>query len=190
MFVTIAICVFSSAICSAAIPNLEVASKERDLNYVGTEIADAFGVLLSDEELLTNRGIYKVISYTTDRDDYTTKRKKRAASLLAKGALAVRAILRGAKPVYSNGKVNRNFEKKGDYVTAIKDFLSVSPVNIRERTSESGVKVMTGLVGDRILVLRRHQKHLPVLDIKDTTGQYLEPGQQFIDRIIYKKEIN
>ena len=56
-----------------------------------------------------------------------------------KGALALRALLSGATPIYSSGKRIRNFEKNGNYFTALKDFESVDPHDVVHLTTRTGV---------------------------------------------------
>lgn len=177
--------VFSSMICFAVV-HTKIFAEERAQDGARTVPRDVFDGLLPEAESLPKRETDKWVSFITKQVRYTSMRKKR--SLTAIGALALRALLREAKPVRSKSKKYRNFEKKGDFVTALRDFLSVNPVGISERTTEHGTKIIQGHVGDRLLVLRnRSFLQQPSLEIVDKTSKRLEPREQFVDRIIYSK---
>lgn len=118
------------------------------------------------------------------------KREKKAASMTARGLMALRKLLSGSKKVPLNSKVYRRFEKPGDFETAMKEFYSVKPRNVKEHKDNKNFmiqfqagRVITGNVGNRRLILRTNgpdgQPSLEVIETK------FEPGP-YIDQIIYK----
>lgn len=130
--------------------------------------------------------------------DFTTNiyhRWKRGVSLTAQGAIALRTLLSGAKSAYSKTEQYRNYHKQGDYVTAVQDFVSVNPQRVSVKKMRHEKTVVSGLVGDRRLVLYEESPVVggPMLDIVDMTAKarYKSrgPRTKSVDRIMYKKTL-
>lgn len=57
-----------------------------------------------------------------------------------KGMKAVKLLLKRSKPIPSDKKLTRVFQKEGTYSTAIKDFYTVKPNDVSEFSLPSGVR--------------------------------------------------
>lgn len=113
-------------------------------------------------------------------------REKRAIfTMVKKGAAAVLRLINGLNELPSDDKLTRVFEKKGSYLTAIRDFKSVSPEKISTFSLPSGNKGIFGKVGDRtIMVEKRGDTGNPTILIIRNMG-FAKEGK---DKIIYVRK--
>lgn len=160
MIVTFAMLVTLTAVCSTAL-NTDQDLEEQEYEY-GLTIVDSF----------------------TD-----TRRKRSVISL---GTSALKALLSKTTRL-TNTRYQRNYYrnhmKYGDTETALKDFESVNPVSVRTRTTDNGVKVISGVVEGKILKIRIPGYKFnseAVLDIIDKSNRI--QGTQYVDSIIYSKK--
>lgn len=113
---------------------------------------------------------------------------KRAVPMAVRGLNALNKLLSGSSPMRATSDVYRRYEKPGDFETALREFYSVKPRNVRERKNNFHVqhqagRVITGNVGNRRLVLRSNGVDgRPSLEVIETK---FEPGP-YVDQIVYK----
>lgn len=99
-------------------------------------------------------------------------RQKRAIpSLIIKGRSAANYLLQGTTRLPTKTPSQRRFEKPGNFQTALNDFYSVGPRNVRIVSQGNKISRVSGQVGDRQLFLTkcsRGEHCLPVLEIRNT----------------------
>lgn len=137
--------------------------------------------------------------YLQGKDDLgllDRQRSKRAVytigAAVLKGMKAAAELLKGTKRIQPNSKYERSrvrafkvqyYEKPGTYTTAMKDFFSVDPTDIKEYEIPHKYKGLLGTVGDRSISVRDKGiiDDKPLMIIVRT----LPSGQQRIDKITY-----
>lgn len=112
------------------------------------------------EDFLENQLFQNKIS---DSSRYDVRRKRTAShvmlitSAILRGIEAVKALLKGAKPITTEGKV-KQYAKHGNYDQAVNDFYAVRPHDVSRFRLFQGIQYggvgMRGRVGDRTLIIK------------------------------------
>ena len=116
---------------------------------------------------------------------------RQAADLFVQGVQASRKILAGARILPSEGRLKR-FEKIGNINTAMREFYSVKPREVKWQKYDNGVNVISGLVGDRQIVMIdngvRGNAMIRIIDnkAKRILEEWNQPGT-YGDQIIYRQ---
>lgn len=172
-------------------------------SYTGRTIAEVSSSVSLEEELITGFKPQNKISDIAHYDYVAKNRRKRSPILFQIGAAAVNFLLRGAKQIRSRSQLHKRFEKQGDFETALKDFYSVDPRDVRvfmySKGMGKGVSKLTGQVGDRQMTLKkisRADRNKPALEIREPKQVKFDFGHtntilgEPYNRIIYTKVLD
>ena len=85
-------------------------------------------------------------------NDVNGRRWKRGSFSLI-GEYAVKKLISGAKRIPTKERNVRVFQKAGDFKTAMEEFKSLRPTDLKEISYPFGYKVLYGNVGDRFIQL-------------------------------------
>ena len=120
-----------------------------------------------------------------------TERHRRSTDLFVQGVQASRKLLAGARILPREGRLKR-FEKIGNINTAMREFYSVKPREVNWQKLDNGVNVISGLVGDRQIVMIdngvRGNAMIRIIDnkAKRILEEWNQPGT-YGDQIIYRQ---
>lgn len=129
---------------------------------------ESFGQEIADLDKRNHAGIDTTLS-----EDTSPRRRKRVAGIIGKvfftGLDAVKFLVAGAQKLPFRDKCCRDYQKKGTFFKAARDFKRVNPAGVSTVQLPGGAKGIVGVVDDKTLLLRRAgEDGNPVLEIIDS----------------------